>query len=1204
MLSATCSCFGPGVIGDPENADRPCENVECSNHGTCRVAYDGVWWCVCESLYSGELCETCVAGYVLSEGNCQDIDECAVNNGGCGDPAFWSCTNIEGAEPTCTEIVDCTTGNGGCMQNCDDSGGSIVCSCDSGYTLHVDGLLCDDINECATLNGGCGGSLFWICTNNPGAEPTCTDINECSNDNGGCGDARYWACTNNQGAPPVCTDIDECDDGSNGGCGSATYWTCTNNPGANPTCTDIDECATLNGGCGSSIRWTCANNQDVAPTCTDIDECATNNGDCGSATHWTCTNNPGAAPTCVDVDECATNNGDCGNATYWTCINNLGAASTCVDIDECATNNGGCGDPTLWACTNHEGADPTCTEIVDCNSGNGGCDQFCDDSSGSIVCSCDTDYYTLSGDGMSCVDIDECDDGNNGGCGSATYWTCTNNSGANPTCTDIDECATNNGDCGNATFWTCTNNSGTNPTCTDIDECATNNGDCGSATYWICTNNPGANPTCTDIDECATNNGDCGSATYWTCTNNPGADPTCTDIDECATNNGDCGSATYWTCTNNPGAAPTCTDIDECATNNGDCGNATYWTCINNPGAAPTCVDVDECATNNGGCGDPTLWACTNHPGADPTCTEIVDCNPGNGGCDQFCDDSSGSIVCSCDTDYYTLSGDGMSCVDIDECDDGNNGGCGSATYWTCTNNSGTNPTCTDINECLTDNGGCDPLTTCTNTDGGRMCGPCPDGFSGSGETDCVDDNPLQLISEYFSSDADALAIAASELTVQLPTDKYFTERDIRWRLINALRMLGYELDGIPWGSQVGKPEIGAIDTALAAAEQIFANQAARFPFWSSITTPRFIDNLPREFGAYLYVAIFDLFNSGPTVYQTYDQDCLYAALISEMCTPFQVTSDGTGMVCKQQVPRAYPLRIDDHYIAGFTGSSATSPPAPDEFPPHGFVSIYMYVATTVHEMTHGLKGYAVGGVSWEGMTGSIDYNQTACVGTYMDFEAAGAPFTFTRYNYYSTDLSDSPSFYVSNYAFVGGRVENHAETVTAYILLPEYFRERMRFSPILREAYEFVRDNYYGGVQFHNPNLTEVTADLVSATTVYNLSRFVLHEITGHVCGNDSLDPGEQCDDGNLDEADGCDSTCQLDSCVFESFTPDLPASEGRFGCLASQTVGTILLANCPGGFLPHVVDGIDESEKIVRCTDPDGVTTSPTFIDGSCCG
>jgi len=85
----------------------------------------------------------------------------------------------------------------------------------------------------------------------------------------------------------------------------------------------------------------------------------------------------------------------------------------------------------------------------------------------------------------------------------------------------------------------------------DINECATNNGGCGNATYWTCTNNIGAPPSCMDINECATNNGGCGNATYWTCTNNIGAPPSCMDINECAVNNGGCAQGA--SCKNNMG---------------------------------------------------------------------------------------------------------------------------------------------------------------------------------------------------------------------------------------------------------------------------------------------------------------------------------------------------------------------------------------------------------------------------------------------------------------------------------------------------------------------------------------------------------------------------------------------------------------------------------------------------------------------------
>ena len=46
---------------------------------------------------------------------------------------------------------------------------------------------------------------------------------------------------------------------------------------------------------------------------------------------------------------------------------------------------------------------------------------------------------------------------------------------------------------------------------------------------------------------------------------------------------------------------------------------------------------------------------------------------------------------------------------------------------------------CVDVNECQTNNGGCDPLTACSNTAGGFACGACPAGYSGSGATSCQD---------------------------------------------------------------------------------------------------------------------------------------------------------------------------------------------------------------------------------------------------------------------------------------------------------------------------------------------------------------------------------------------------------------------------------------------------------------------------------
>jgi MYXO-CTERM domain-containing protein len=69
-----------------------------------------------------------------------------------------------------------------------------------------------------------------------------------------------------------------------------------------------------------------------------------------------------------------------------------------------------------------------------------------------------------------------------------------------------------------------------------------------------------------------------------------------------------------------------------------------------------------------------------------------------------------GTYACACNAGY---SGDGSTCVDVDECAEGN--------------------------------GGCDPVTACTNTIGSRTCGACPDGYSGDGESGCIDDDECML---------------------------------------------------------------------------------------------------------------------------------------------------------------------------------------------------------------------------------------------------------------------------------------------------------------------------------------------------------------------------------------------------------------------------------------------------------------------------
>ncbi|MBT9556815.1 MAG: hypothetical protein IV100_12345, partial [Myxococcales bacterium] len=168
------------------------------------------------------------------------------------------------------------------------------------------------------------------------------------------------------------------------------------------------------------------------------------------------------------------------------------------------------------------------------------------------------------------------------------------------------------------------------------------------------------------------------------------------------------------------------------------------------PGSAISCDDGNVCSDDS--CDPATGCVHTdNTAGCDDgdACTEVDVCQGGacqpGGGCAAEASCLAGPRRCECDSGY---AGDGFSCADVDECIT-NNGGCdGNATCVntigsrTCACDSGytgNGVTCTDVDECLVNNGGCHPLTTCTNSAGSFTCGACPSGYTGSGVSGCVD---------------------------------------------------------------------------------------------------------------------------------------------------------------------------------------------------------------------------------------------------------------------------------------------------------------------------------------------------------------------------------------------------------------------------------------------------------------------------------
>ncbi len=103
----------------------------------------------------------CTRGFQLVDGKCLDVDECAVENGGCGDA---KCANVDGGwrcgancpagftgtpATGCVDINECATGNGACdrLTLCRNTLGSRICSqCPEDHL--GDGLVgCFDVNE-------------------------------------------------------------------------------------------------------------------------------------------------------------------------------------------------------------------------------------------------------------------------------------------------------------------------------------------------------------------------------------------------------------------------------------------------------------------------------------------------------------------------------------------------------------------------------------------------------------------------------------------------------------------------------------------------------------------------------------------------------------------------------------------------------------------------------------------------------------------------------------------------------------------------------------------------------------------------------------------------------------------------------------------------------------------------------------------------
>jgi hypothetical protein len=225
--------------------------------------------------------------------------------------------------------------------------------------------------------------------------------------------------------------------------------------------------------------------------------------------------------------------------------------------------------------------------LVDtCAAGTSGCsaDATCSiDTAGVAVCGCKAGF---TGNGTTCVDVDECL-GNTAGCDP--HAACTNVAGGAM-------CACSKG-------W-----QGDGKSCTDVNECTA--GTAGCDTHAACANSPGGflctcnkgyagdGKTCADVDECTL--GTAGCDAHAACANSAGGflctcgtgwkgdGKTCTDVDECAAGTAGCDS--HATCANSPGAFT-------CACNKGYAGDGKTCKLVTQPNCA-TVKSVDPSAVS------------------------------------------------------------------------------------------------------------------------------------------------------------------------------------------------------------------------------------------------------------------------------------------------------------------------------------------------------------------------------------------------------------------------------------------------------------------------------------------------------------------------------------------------------------------------------------------------------------------------------
>ncbi|XP_078573089.1 uncharacterized protein LOC144859950 [Branchiostoma floridae x Branchiostoma japonicum] len=256
-----CGCNNLFTLNEDGRTCRPL--VNCSSPTPCHPSPVGTCAGDITNGTREEVCG-CVTGYALQPDNsCQDIDECALGIDQCDEHGDcvntvgdYNCSCHTGYQLTnnhgkrhCDDVNECAVDGGGCSDICENTDGSYNCACPDGYNLGADRKTCEDLNECvlgtddcstqAECNNTIGGFTCHCRDGFEGDGTACGDIDECVQSDTvacqvGCRNTLGgYLCTCGTGFflrsdQVSCQDLDECARSTDNGCQQR----CTNTVGS------------------------------------------------------------------------------------------------------------------------------------------------------------------------------------------------------------------------------------------------------------------------------------------------------------------------------------------------------------------------------------------------------------------------------------------------------------------------------------------------------------------------------------------------------------------------------------------------------------------------------------------------------------------------------------------------------------------------------------------------------------------------------------------------------------------------------------------------------------------------------------------------------------------------------------------------------------------------------------------------------------